>query len=410
LAKPAYRLAAVTSHPVQYQAPLFQKLAAAGDVDLTVYYGHDGSIAGEVDPEFRVHLKWDRPLLDGYRSVFLQHRSRPLNAIQRLAADAQIMRHLARRPFDAVFIHSYATRLSIFALLGALASRTPILLRSESERLRTRPLWVRTAKAALLRPLFAMIAGFLVIGRANRQFLEDYGVAGRRQFLTPYSVDNEYFRRERARVAPLRRTLRATYGFADDMVVVGFSGKLIPRKRVADLIDAVGSLQLEGQRVALLIVGDGPDRDALEQRSRTRGINSIVFAGFKNQSELAACYECMDVFVLPSGFETWGLVINEAMVFGLPIIASDMTGASADLVEHGGNGYVFRAGSVTALADALRGLAAAPETRQRFGKRSEAIVQGYSYDLCVDGVREALSVVTRGRGRARGIGPNGPRG
>ena len=335
-----YRLAAVASHPVQYQAPLFRQIAAHDGVDLTVFYGHDGSVAGDLDREFGQRIRWDRPLLDSYRSVFLQRRSDRMNGLRRLAADAQIVAHLWRQRFDAVFVHSYATRLSLFAYIGALVSRTPVLLRTESERLRPRPLWAAALKQLTLRPLFALTAGFLTIGRANGAFFEAHGVNSSRQFYTPYSVDNTYFLRQRLLLQTSRRALRRSHGWVDDDVVVGFSGKLIERKRVPDLIDAVAALQSEGLRIGLLLIGDGPERPALEERVHARSVKRTVFTGFRNQSELAACFTCLDIFVLPSRFDPWGLVVNEAMLFGLPVLATDMVGSSLDLIEHGENGYV----------------------------------------------------------------------
>ncbi|HEX2461250.1 MAG TPA: hypothetical protein VHJ58_13990, partial [Vicinamibacterales bacterium] len=104
-----YRLAVVTSHPVQYQAPLFQRLASHPDVELTVFYGDDRSVAGEVDSGFGLPVQWDRPLLKGYRSVFLKRVDTVRSPLQRLAADIRIIRHLFTGRFDAVLIHSYAT-------------------------------------------------------------------------------------------------------------------------------------------------------------------------------------------------------------------------------------------------------------------------------------------------------------
>jgi len=389
-----YRLAAVTSHPVQYQAPLFRQLAAHECIDLTVFYGDDRSVAGELDHDFGVRVQWDRPLLDGYRSIFLTRRAGAQGAIRRLAAEAGIVRYLWRGRFDAVFIHSYATRLSILAYLGALASRTPVLLRTESERLRPRRRSIEVLKELLLRPLLAVTAGVMVIGEANRKFYDYYGVGRNRQFFTPYSVDNDYFLSQRRLLEASRHERRLARGWADDITVVGFSGKLIPRKGADVLIDAVANLQDEGLRVGLLLIGEGRERPALEERGRARGLKWTVFAGFKDQSELAAYYTCADMFVLPSRFDSWGLVVNEAMVFGLPVLATTMVGASLDLIEQGANGYVYDVRDVHGLTGALRTLATRPEMRREFGRRSESIVQHYSYDACVRGILEGLHHVT----------------
>jgi glycosyltransferase involved in cell wall biosynthesis len=394
-----YRLAVVTSHPVQYQAPLFQRLAADGGVDLQVFYGHDGSVAGDLDRDFGVRVAWDRPLLDGYRSVVLRRTAERRGWWRRLAADARIIGHLRRGRFDAVFIHSYATRLSLLAYVGAIASRTPVLLRTESHGLRRRHPLVAAPKRLALHALLAATRAVLVIGEANRRFFDAYGVSRARQFLVPYSVDNEYFA-EQARIArPARTELRQQNGWPEDVFVVGFSGKLIPLKRVADVIDAVGVLQEEGWPIGMMVIGDGRDRTSLEDRVRARGLRWIAFAGFKNQSELGRCYVCLDALVLASESETWGLVLNEAMTFGLPVVATRMVGASLDLIEEGSNGYIYPVGDISALTDALRRLAASPDMRRQFGRRSCDIVQRYSYDACVQGILAALADVTAGTRR-----------
>ena len=389
-----YRLAVVTSHPVQYQAPLLQRLGSHPDVELTVFYGDDRSVAGEVDTGFGVPVQWDRPLLEGYRSIFLKRVGSVRGPLQRLAADIRIVRHLFTGRFDAVLIHSYATRLSLLAYLGALTSGTPVLLRTESERLRPRERWTEALKAVVLGPLLSVTSAVLVIGGANRRFYDHYGVARSRQFFTPYSVDNEFFLAQRDIVKRSRQDRRRMHDWPEDVVVIGFSGKLIPLKRVDDLIDAVAALQGEGLRAGLLIIGDGPSRAALEERGRSRQLKWTQFAGFRNQSELAAWYVCMDVFVLPSRSETWGLVLNEAMLFQLPIVASSMVGAAEDLIETGRNGYVFEVGDVTRLTNALRTLVTSSEVRCSFGQHSRAIVEKYSHDVCVRGILDGVGHVT----------------
>lgn len=397
-----FRVAAVTSHPVQYQSPLFQRLAADGRLELTVFYGDDRSAVGAVDPEFGVPVAWDRPLLEGYQAVVLKPRIQGANAVRDLLADARIIHHLRRGRFDAVLIHSYATRLSLLAYAGALLSRTPVLLRTEAERFRPRPFWVDTLKQLLVRPLLTMTAAVLVIGKANRAFFDYFGVPASRQFLTPYGVDNAYFSEQRRRLEPHRRGLRQEHGWDDEVVVVGFSGKLIERKRPQDVVDAVARLQQDGLRVGLLMIGDGPLRSALEGRARAHRLKWTVFAGFKNQSELAPLYLCMDLFVLPSAYETWGLVVNEAMVFALPVLASTMVGAHADLIEPDRNGYTFEPGDAGALAERLRPLVESRDRRRQFGSRSEALIRRYSYDMCAEGILQALHYVTRGRRQRRG--------
>ena len=388
-----FRLAAVTSHPVQYQAPLFQRLAAHSSIDLTVYYGHDGSIAGELDREFGIPIAWDRPLLAGYRSVFLTRRERRLGWLGQAARQMTVLLHLWRGRYDAVFIHSYATWLSLMAYLGAWLSRTPVLLRTESHLLRPRHAIIAAAKNLILRKLFRHTAAFLVIGEANRRFYEFLGVTEKMMFWTPYSVDNEYLSAEQRRLAPDRDAIRREVGIAPGHLVVVYSGKLIELKRIEDLIQALKLLSAESQPAELLIIGEGPRRELLTKLASELGMR-VTFAGFQNQTQLARYYLCGDIFVLPSTRETWGLVLNEAMLFGMPVVTTSAVGAGADLVVADVTGYTFEPGDCVTLAKHLDMLLNDPDARRRMGEAARCRISAYTYAEGVNGVLAALGCVT----------------
>jgi len=144
----------------------------------------------------------------------------------------------------------------------------------------------------------------------------------------------------------------------------------------------------------LLFVGDGPLKQPLERLAGVHNGTSIRFLGFKNQTELPAFYDLCDVFVLPSRFEPWGLVVNEAMNAGKPVIVSDRVGAGADLVGHADNGWVFPAGNVTALAKALQGACNLRSGLERMGKRSLARINKWDYDADYRGLQQAVAAVT----------------
>lgn len=384
-----FRLAAVTSHPVQYQAPLFQRLALCPEIDLTVYYGHDGSVIGDVDAEFGVPVKWDRPLLAGYRSVFLTRRSSDNSRWSDARRKATIIEHLAQGNYDAVFVHSYATWLSGMAFLGAWKSRIPVLLRTESHRLKARPALTEAVKNVVLRTLFRYTSAFLVIGEANKRFYAHYRVDDRRMFWTPYCVDNDFFISERQRLATQRDAIRRELGLREDSAVVVYSGKLIDLKRVEDLLSAASILSRQGRSVQVLIVGDGPCRSALMEQAKALGL-SAIFVGFQNQTKLSRHYLCGDVFVLPSERETWGLVLNEAMLFEMPIVTTVGVGASLDLVEQGVTGYTYDIGNHEMLAGRLSEILGCSCGRQRLGAAARARVDRFNYDQCVKGILSAL--------------------
>lgn len=180
--------------------------------------------------------------------------------------------------------------------------------------------------------------------------------------------------------------------------MVLFSGKFREVKCPLDLLRAFSELS-DQVRTALVFVGDGPLRHDMEKFVQEQDLGHIYFMGFRNQMELPKFYAMADVFVLPSGFEPWGLVVNEAMCFGLPVIVSDQVGAGADLVREGENGYVYPVGDIDRLAAILERLLQDAGLRKQMGQRSAEIISSWNYDACVKGILKAMDSVTRRRNR-----------
>jgi glycosyltransferase involved in cell wall biosynthesis len=402
-----FRLAYLVSHPIQYQVPLLRRLAAHPDVDLTVYYMDDAGARQYRDPEFGVTVQWDLPLLDGYAWRVLPNRS-PIPGADHFLRYLQpsVVRALRRGRYDAVIVHGYAHATEWLAFLGTSLSGTPLLLRGESTHLGKRR-WARAVKRLVLGPALRRMAGVLAIGSLNRAFYRAYGVPESRIFSVPYAVDNERFMAEADRLAPERQALRRQLGWPDDLPVVLYSGKLIPKKRPLDLVDACARLGVD-RPIVLVFMGDGPLRGEVEAAARRRSLAHVVVTGFINQSEVPRYYAAADVLALPSGYEPWGLALNEGMCFGLPVVASDAVGAAPDLVRDGENGFVYPAGDTQALAEALGRVLASLERRLQMGVRSREIVSGYSYEADVRGILEALErVAVRGRAVDHGRSQDG---
>jgi len=404
-----FRVAYLISHPIQYQVPLLRRLAAHPEVSLHVYYMDDQGTKPSRDPEFGMPVHWDLPLLDGYPWRLLRNVSPWPEADHFLRfIHPGIIPILYRGKYDALIVHGYSHATEWLAFWGAWLSRTPVLLRGESTlrqevtRRGRRPLWVAIAKRILSWVLLRRVEGALAIGILNRQFYQAYGVPAERIFSTPYAVDNERFLAEAERLAPSRSTLREELGWPVDLPVVLCVGKLIPRKRPMDVIEALA--QVAGRHPAVLVyVGEGSERRRLAEAAARRGLRHVIITGFVNQTEISRYYAVADVLVLPSGHEPWGLVLNEAMCFGLPVVASDAVGASPDLVRPGENGFVFPAGDVYALAGVLGRLLADPAARARMGARSREIVAAYSYDADLRGILDALHALDARRGISRTV-------
>ena len=148
-----------------------------------------------------------------------------------------------------------------------------------------------------------------------------------------------------------------------------------------------------------MFVGEGPLRGEMERLISSSGLKNVHILGFRNQSELPACYAMADALVLPSESEPWGLVVNEAMCFGLPIVVSDRVGSAPDLVRSGRNGFVYPMGDVSALAGCLRKLIANDVARAEMGRQSMEIITRWGLDQDVEGILAAAAYVTRQAGR-----------
>jgi glycosyltransferase involved in cell wall biosynthesis len=393
---PSYRLLVLTSHPIQYQAPMHRVLAASGKIDLTVLFCSKFGLNAYHDKGFGREVQWDIPLLQGYTSFFLKNWSwNPgLNGFWGLL-NPDIIGWIAHGRCDAVLVHGWGRATNWIAMLTAVVTGTPLLVRGETNLLNPLSTTKQFFKRSILKALFARTAGFLSIGRHNAEFYRSYGVPENKIHLTPYAVDNQYWLSQADALLLRKSELKQSLGFDRKSPIVLFSGKLVAVKRPMDLLRAFEAVA-ESLNAGLVFLGDGELRADLEAYVRERSLKNVRFVGFKNQTEMPPYYSMADVFVLPSAFEPWGLVVNEALCFGLPVITSDKVGATGDLVQEGINGFIYPAGDVVALTARLQNLLLSAEDRRTsMGAASRKLVSHWSYREVVEGLLECLQRVSR---------------
>lgn len=384
------RLAIVAASPVYYQTPLYRSIAADGRVDPTVIFCSSHGLRPGIDIGHGRGVVWDVDPLQGFRHVFLDDADRrePDGRFFSLR-NRDVLRVLRDGDFDAVWIHGYYGLTFVLAAVYQLLRRRPLLFREEGTLFLRRSLPKRAAKRLLLTALYRGAYG-LAIGRESRRWFTQYGIRPERVFSVPYCVDNERLRAEADVLEPERTTLRRRYGLDERAgPVILYVGRLIPEKQPQLLLEAFRRVR-EHRRCSLLFVGGGPLEGELERVVREQGIADVSFAGFVNQSEIASAYVCADIFALPSAFEPWGMVVNEAMNFALPIVVTDRVGSAADLVRDNENGYVVPAASVTELARRLADLVDSPERRREFGQASRRRIGEFTYDRAAAGAIRAL--------------------
>ncbi|PMB39467.1 glycosyltransferase [Fischerella thermalis CCMEE 5330] len=381
------------SHPIQYQAPLLRLVAADPEIDLKVFFYSDFSLKAYQDEGFGRLIAWDVPLTEGYDYYFLNcWGSKQWQSWLQQPIATDILKQLEQGKFDVVWVHGWSWLCSIQAVLAANKLGIPVLLRGESNGISepTNPL-KKIAKRVFLNWLFEKIAGFLYIGTLNYQFYRNYGVEEKRLFRVPYAVDNEYFQKQVMLGLPHRQELRKSLNLDPARPIILYAAKLIDVKRPQDLLAAYRLLSADGVQEPepyLLFVGDGILRPTLEAEAKATGWQSIRFLGFQNQSQMPAMYDLCDVFVLPSGFEPWGLAINEVMNAGKAVVVSDQVGCASDLVKDGQNGQIYPVGDITALAEAIRWAIANSISA---GEISLKQIQNWSYQEDLQGLKQALN-------------------
>lgn len=377
----------LVSHPIQYFVPVYRELARTPGIDLTVIYRTRMGVEPYHDRGFDRVVKWDVPLTDGYRHCFLSEK-KALDGFE-----AGIVGTVIRSRFDVLVVHGYDQLTNLVAILVAKLAGTRVVIRGDT-RLQRHHLAAPAWKRVLKRMLFKVFDGFLTIGTLNREYYAHFGAKSERLFFAPFCVDNSAFAlagRDRERA---RRQCRTALGVSEDAVVVLFASKLIARKRAADLIQAFAELEQRRPCAWLVIAGAGDEEVALKALATSMDLQRVRFAGFQNQSALPSLYAASDVFVLPSEAEPWGLVLNEVMAAGLPVVVSDEVGAYPDLVARRGTGAVYPCGDLAALSSALDSLLQSEQKRCEMGRRAEALIGEWDVKACVSGIVSAVGRLT----------------
>jgi glycosyltransferase involved in cell wall biosynthesis len=383
----AIKLAIVATHPIQYQLPWFRALAARPEISLQVYYAMlpDQQQQGV---GFGVNFSWDIPLFEGYDWKVLENKARApgLGHFWGTSTPGIYTTLRTDRP-DALIITGWQSRCLLQALLACMRLRIPVIIRAESNALRVRRWWVRMIHRALLSRFDA----YLCIGQANRDFYLGYGVPAEKIHPTHYFVDNQRIEAQAGEIAPRREALREEWGIAAHKTCFLFAGKLQEKKRIFDLLNALKAALANHADLHLLVAGSGEQLAQAQAMVQAEQL-PVTFAGFLNQREITRAYVASDCLVLPSDYgETWGLVVNEAMVCGLPAIVSDRVGCGPDLVSEGRTGLIFPYADVKALAQCLCRMATEPAQRQAMGAQARAHVAGYSVENAVAGTLAAAT-------------------
>ncbi|RNL51137.1 glycosyltransferase family 4 protein [Pedobacter jejuensis] len=376
------KLVIITTHPIQYYAPLFKLLAK--ECNLIVYYTL-GLGNEKYDKGFEQNIEWDVDLLEGYNYRFLKNSAKnpSLNHFMGIK-NHNLIKKINECSPDAILIYGWAY-YSHLNIMRHFKNKIPIWFRGDSTLTDNQSWFKKELRKAFLKWVYSKVDLAFYVGKANKQYFKSFGLNDEKLIYLPHAIDNNRFSQDKKAEA---EAIRNKYNVAKSDILVLFAGKFEKKKSPDLLLDAFMSLQEPNAH--LLFVGNGPMEKQLKEKAHQHSLNNpsfkIYFMDFQNQSNMPAIYHTCDLFCLPSQGpgETWGLAVNEAMACGKAILVSDKVGCARDLINNKINGEIFESKHFADLSKKLNSLVSNKNELNKMGAESAQIIKNYTFDIQVE--------------------------
>jgi glycosyltransferase involved in cell wall biosynthesis len=396
LPEPRYRVLAIGSHPVQYMAPLLGRMALHPQLDLSVAYCTLRGAQPAHDPGFKTTVKWDIPLLEGYPWLEVPNRGSGAESFWGLY-NPGLSKLIRTGKFDAVLCYlSYLCASFWISYFAARRSRAAFIFGTDASSLipRSGGSWKTHLKSLYWPLLFSLADQVIVPSSASRDLLVSLHIPAERITLTPYSVENDWWMAESRKVD--REAVRVRWGATPQTSVILFCAKLQPWKRPRDLLRAFVQAKLSD--ALLVYAGEGAQRQELEAEATALGVGERVrFLGFLNQSQLPAVYTAADLMILPSEYEPFAVVVNEASCCSCPVIASDRVGAATDLIAPVNPSLIYPCEDIRALSTLLNEICRDHGRLRELGRAAKDRMATWSPKETVAGTVAAIGTALRRR-------------
>lgn len=289
---------------------------------------------------------------------------------------------------DAVAIPGWWTPGALAALEWCCRSGVPaVAMSATTAHDFERHWWRELPKKRLVR----LFSAAVVAGEEHRSYLSSLGMPAERVFLGYDVVDNRHFREGAASVRKEASEWRQDLGLPKRYLLA--CARFVPKKNLVRLVRVFSQYRRETEASPwdLVVLGDGPERDNVEQAITETGVESAVhLPGFKQYDELPTYYGLADAFILPSTTEQWGLVVNEAMASGLPVLVSEHCGCASELVRSGENGHTFDPYDVDGMCRHIKRMANGTYSRDAMAKASARIIDQWTPERFADGLEQAV--------------------
>jgi glycosyltransferase involved in cell wall biosynthesis len=380
------KLAIVTTHPIQYYAPVFKLLYERQNISVKVFYTWGERALDKYDPGFDKKITWDIPVLDGYPYEWvLNTAAEPGTHHFKGVINPELTNQLNIWHPDAILFYGWAYDGHLKAIRH-FKNKIPVLFRGDSTLLDEKGGLKGTLKSIFLKWLYKHIDHAFYVGTNNKAYFKRYGLKDDQLSFAPHAIDNERFATDKSEDAIL---LRQKLGIREDEILILFAGKLEDKKSPLLLLNAF--LALDKQGVHLLFIGNGALENDL--KIKTKNAINVHFMNFQNQLAMPAAYQAADLFCLPSKGpgETWGLAVNEAMACDKAVLVSDKVGCAIDLVKENYNGAVFQSENLDDLIINLDKLTSSKGTLTNYGENSKTTIMNWNFLKIAEAIENKLN-------------------
>ncbi len=387
------KLAIITSHPIQYNAPLFKLLAERNKVKIKAFYTWSQAIDNVEDHNFGKTIKWDIPLLDGYDYQVVENISKtPGSNNSKGIINPNLISEIKKWQPDYVLVYGW-NFVSHFQVIKYFKGNIPILFRGDSTLLDETGGIKTIIRRLYLKWVYKHIDYALYVGTNNKNYFLKHRLLEKQLIFAPHAIDNQRFSDDTENKYELKAIeWRRDLGYKDNDIVILFAGKFEPKKNPEILIKAVNQITKSPnhQIIKLLIVGNGVLEEKLKNIAKNN--SNIKFIPFQNQTKMPVLYRAADVYCLPSKGpgETWGLAVNEAMACARPVIVSNKVGCAVDLIKEGHNGWIFKHDDIKDLVNKIQKAVNDKENLKCMGINAENFIANWSFEKIAEAIENLV--------------------
>jgi glycosyltransferase involved in cell wall biosynthesis len=379
------KLAIISSHPIQYNAPLFALMAEKGEFDLRVFYtwGED-AVKSKFDPDFGKFIEWDIPLLIGYSYQFVKNIAKQPSSHHFWGIDnPDLIQEIENWGADVVWIWGWSFK-SHLQTMRYFCGKIPVWFRGDSVSLARPKVLQSLLRRVFLKWVYSHVDLAFHVGEHNKNYYLENGLDSDQLVLASHAVDNDRFINSQISRTELKQ-FRENIGYAETDFVVLFAGKLEPRKNPFYLIEIYK--YIARPNIKLLIVGNGPLENEL--KAVCKNDDRIQFLDFQNQTQMPKLYQSCNALILPSVSETWGLAMNEAMSSGIPVLASENCGGAIDLIQDD-CGFIFPLNDAKLVANTIENWHHDEELYRNLRINAKQRIKEFSYEKIVKAVNQQM--------------------